>query len=72
MRDPAWLKGKRGCTLAIHPTMRQLGIGDGETVRVNSPGGIAQIGAEISADVRKGQVLIPTALALCIGARHTA
>jgi anaerobic selenocysteine-containing dehydrogenase len=60
MRDPAWLKGKRGCTLAIHPDdAAALGIGDGETVRVTTQAGSAQIGAEISADVRKGQVLIP-------------
>ena len=60
MRDPAWLKGKRGCTLAIHPEdAAALGIGDGETVRVTTQAGSAQIGAEVSADVRKGQVLIP-------------
>jgi anaerobic selenocysteine-containing dehydrogenase len=60
MRDPAWLKGKRGCTLAIHPDdAAALGIGDGETVRVTTQAGTAQIGAELSADVRKGQVLIP-------------
>jgi anaerobic selenocysteine-containing dehydrogenase len=60
MRDPAWLKGKRGCTLAIHPNdAAALGIRDGETVRVTTQAGTAEIGAEISADVRKGQVLIP-------------
>jgi anaerobic selenocysteine-containing dehydrogenase len=60
MRDPAWLKGKRGCTLAIHPDdAAGLGIQDGETVRVTTQAGSAEIGAELSADVRKGQVLIP-------------
>ena len=60
MRDPAWLKGKRGCTLAIHPEdAAALGIGDGETVRVTTQAGSAEIGAEVSPDVRKGQVLIP-------------
>ena len=60
MRDPAWLKGKRGCTLAIHPDdAGVLGIRDGETVRVTTQAGTAEIGAELSADVRKGQVLIP-------------
>jgi hypothetical protein len=60
MRDPAWLKGKRGCTLAIHPDdAAALGIQDGETVRITTQAGSAQIGAELSEDVRKGQVLIP-------------
>jgi hypothetical protein len=60
MRDPAWLKGKRGCTLAIHPDdAAALGITDGEAVRITTEAGAAEIGAEISADVRKGQVLIP-------------
>ena len=60
MRDPAWLKGKRGCTLAIHPEdAAALGIGDGETVRITTQAGAAEIGAEVSPDVRKGQVLIP-------------
>jgi anaerobic selenocysteine-containing dehydrogenase len=60
MRDPAWLKGKRGCTLAIHPEdAAALGILDGETVRVTTEAGTAEIGAEVSPDVRKGQVLIP-------------
>jgi anaerobic selenocysteine-containing dehydrogenase len=60
MRDPAWLKGKRGCTLAIHPDdAAALGITDGEAVRITTEAGAAEIGAEISSDVRKGQVLIP-------------
>ncbi len=43
MRDPAWLKGKRGCTLAIHPDdAAALGIRDGETVRVTTQAGSAR------------------------------
>jgi anaerobic selenocysteine-containing dehydrogenase len=60
MRDPAWLKGKRGCTLAVHPDdASALGIRDGETVRVTTQAASVELEAEVSADVRRGQVLIP-------------
>lgn len=60
MRDPAWLKGKRGCTVAIHPDdAAALGVVDGETVRVATQAGATEVEAEISEEVRRGQVLIP-------------
>ncbi len=60
MRDPSWLKGKRGCAVAINPEdADRLGIKDGTVVRVVTEAGESTVEAEVTADVRKGQVLIP-------------
>jgi anaerobic selenocysteine-containing dehydrogenase len=60
MRDPAWLKGKRGCAIAINPAdASPLGIKDGDNVRVITEAGEASVEAEVTEDVRKGSVLIP-------------
>lgn len=60
MRDPAWLKGKRACTLAINPEdARALGIADGEQVKIITEAGAETIEAEVTDTTRKGQVLIP-------------
>lgn len=70
MRDPAWLKGKRGCTLAIHPDdAAALGVVDGETVRVTTQAGAVEVEAEISEEVRRGQVLIPHGFGLVHGGK---
>jgi anaerobic selenocysteine-containing dehydrogenase len=60
MRNPAWNKGKRACTVAIHPDDAQsLKLIDGQQVRVTTKAG-NQIGElEVSAQIRKGTVLIP-------------
>jgi anaerobic selenocysteine-containing dehydrogenase len=60
MRDPAWIKGKRACTLAINPEdARAIGIADGEQVKIVTEAGSETIEAELSDATRKGQVLIP-------------
>ena len=60
MRDPAWNEGLRACTLAMHPDdAEDLGLVDGQTVRVVTAAGQARIELEISAAARAGQVLIP-------------
>lgn len=60
MRDPAWLKGKRTCTLAINPEdAKALGIADGAKVNITTQAGSEIIEAEVSGAARKGQVLIP-------------
>jgi anaerobic selenocysteine-containing dehydrogenase len=60
MRDAAWLKGKRACTLAINPGDAQaLGIADGEQVRIITEAAAETIEAEVTDTTRKGQVLIP-------------
>jgi anaerobic selenocysteine-containing dehydrogenase len=60
MRDPAWNKGRRACTLAIHPSDAEaLGIVDQQIVKVVTDAGEETIEAEVTTDARKGQVIIP-------------
>ena len=60
MRDPAWNKGKRACTLAINPSDAEaLGIVDQQIVKVVTDAGEETIEAEVTTDARKGQVIIP-------------
>ncbi|MCW7753116.1 molybdopterin-dependent oxidoreductase [Desulfobotulus sp. H1] len=60
MRNPEWIKGKRGCTIAIHPEeAAKLGLQDKDTVRVVTEGGSAVGELEVKEDVRPGMVLIP-------------
>jgi anaerobic selenocysteine-containing dehydrogenase len=60
MRNPEWNKGKRACTVAIHlDDAQSLKLIDGQQVRVTTKAG-SQIGElEVSAQIRKGTVLIP-------------
>ena len=65
MRDPAWNEGRRPCTLAINPSDAEtLGIVDKQMVRVITEAGEEKIGAEVTADTRKGQVIIPQGFGL--------
>lgn len=60
MRDPAWNKTRRVCTLAINPAdAGAMGIVDGQMVKVITEAGEETIEAEVTADARKGQVIIP-------------
>ncbi|SHH28234.1 Anaerobic selenocysteine-containing dehydrogenase [Thermosyntropha lipolytica DSM 11003] len=60
MRNPEWLKGKRACTLAMHPEDAQtLNLKDGQLVKVITEAGEEIIELEVSDEVRKGQVIIP-------------
>ena len=60
MRDPAWNKDKRACTLAINPSDAEaLGIADKQLVRVVTEAGEEDIEAEVTQDARKGQVIMP-------------
>ncbi len=60
LRDPAWLGGKGGCTLALHPDdAAQLQLGDGDTARVTTEAGQATIEVELTSQTRPGMVLIP-------------
>ena len=65
MRDPAWNKDRRACTLAINPSDAEaLGIVDKQTVRVITEAGAEEIEAEVTTDARKGQVIIPQGFGL--------
>jgi anaerobic selenocysteine-containing dehydrogenase len=60
MRDPSWNRGKRACTLAIHPDdAAEIGIADGQVVRVTTDAGQVEIEAEVTASTRRRQVIIP-------------
>jgi anaerobic selenocysteine-containing dehydrogenase len=60
LRNPEWNKGKRACTLLMHPADAEgLGIADGETVRIVTAAGAAEIELEVTETSRKGHVVIP-------------
>ena len=60
MRDPSWLQGKRGGTLAMHPEdASRMSFTDGQTVRITTEAGEETVELEIDESVRKGQVLMP-------------
>jgi anaerobic selenocysteine-containing dehydrogenase len=68
MRNPEWNKGKRACTVSIHPEdARSLKLTDGQQVRVFTAAG-SQVGElEVSAQIRQGTVLIPHGFGLIYG-----
>ncbi len=60
MRDPAWNKGKRACTAALHPDdAAKLGLQDGQMVRVVTEAGWVEIELEVDQSSRPGTVIIP-------------
>jgi anaerobic selenocysteine-containing dehydrogenase len=60
MRDPAWNKGKRACTLTMHPEdAAALNFKDGQKVRVTTEAGTEVIELEITDTAHKGHVAIP-------------
>jgi anaerobic selenocysteine-containing dehydrogenase len=60
LRDPSWNKGKRACTLTMHPeNAANLNLKDGQTVRVTTEAGTEEIELEITDTVRPGHVVIP-------------
>ncbi|MGC9194389.1 MAG: molybdopterin-containing oxidoreductase family protein [Syntrophobacteraceae bacterium] len=60
MRNPAWIKGWRGCTLAMHPEdAKALKLEDGHMARVTTEAGSELVELEITTTARKGQVSMP-------------
>lgn len=60
MRDPAWNEGRRPCTLAMNPAdAEEMGFTDRQMVKITTEAGEELIEIEVSADARKGQVIIP-------------
>jgi anaerobic selenocysteine-containing dehydrogenase len=60
MRNPEWNKGKRACTVSVNPeTAATMGFIDGQNVRVTTEAGSEVGELQISAQIRKGTVLIP-------------
>ncbi len=60
MRDPEWNAGRRACTLAMHPDdAANLGLADGQTVRVTTEAAHVDVELEVTDAARRGQVIIP-------------
>ena len=60
MRNPEWNRGRRVCTVAMHPQdAGRLSLNDGQMVRVATEAGEISIEAEITNTVRPGHVIIP-------------
>ncbi len=60
MRNPSWNKDRRTCTLAMNPEdAAELGVKDGERVKIVTEAAEDLIELEITEETRKGQVLIP-------------
>jgi len=60
MRNPAWNKDKRACTVAVNPADAEtMGLQDGQPVRVTTEGGSDMGELQVSSQIRRGTVLIP-------------
>jgi anaerobic selenocysteine-containing dehydrogenase len=60
MRNPAWNKDKRACTVAVNPSDAEaMGLADGQQVRVTTEAGSEVGELQVSDQVRQGTVLIP-------------
>ena len=60
MRDPAWNKDRRACTLAMNPKDAEtLSFSDGQMVKVSTEAGAVEIELEVTGSTRPGQVIIP-------------
>jgi len=60
MRDPAWNKDRRACTLAMNPAdTEKFDFTDGQMVKVITDAGEETIEVEVTEATRKGQVIIP-------------
>jgi len=60
MRDPAWNEGRRACTCIMNPSdAEQLGLKDGDTVRVTTDAGSVEIELEVTDRTCKRYVMIP-------------
>ncbi len=60
MRDPAWNKGRRACTMMMHPSDADaLNFKDGQKVKVETEVGAEEVELEVTDKARPGQVIIP-------------
>jgi len=60
MRDPEWNKGKRACTLIMHPgDAEEYGLSDGQRVKVTTEAGEETIELQVTNTTRPGYIMIP-------------
>lgn len=65
MRNPAWNRGRRACSLAMNPQdAEKWGFKDEQMVRVSTEAGSAEIEVETTASARCGMVIIPQGFGL--------
>ena len=70
MRDPDWNKGKRACTLAMHPAdAEKIGLTDGQAVRITTEAASVEVELEVTDTARPGHVAIPHGFGLVYGGR---
>jgi anaerobic selenocysteine-containing dehydrogenase len=68
MRNPEWNKGKRACTVALHPEdAKDLGLEDKDQVKVTTEAGSLCGELQTSAQVRRNMVIIPHGFGLQYG-----
>jgi anaerobic selenocysteine-containing dehydrogenase len=68
MRNPAWNRDRRACTLAMHPKDAEaLNLNDGRMVKVTTEAGAVEIELEVTKTTRPGLVLIPHGFGLEYG-----
>jgi len=68
MRDPAWNQGRDCCTLLMHPAdARDLGLEDGQRVRVLTEAGEEELALELTEASRPGHVVVPHGFGLRCG-----
>ncbi len=60
MRNPAWNKDRRACTVAMNPKdAEELNLQDGQTVKVTTEAGEVEIELQVTKTTRPGLVVIP-------------
>jgi anaerobic selenocysteine-containing dehydrogenase len=60
MRNPAWNKNRRACTLAMHPEdAHPMNLKDGQTVKVATQAGEVEIELNVTEQTKPGFVTIP-------------
>lgn len=70
MRNPEWNLGKRACAVAVSPAdAENLGLNDGQEVKVTTEAGSAIGELEVSGQVRQGMVLVPHGFGLVYDGR---
>ncbi len=68
MRNPEWNRGKRDCTIALHPlNAEHLGLEDKDQARVTTANGSEVGEIQVSSQVGEGMVLIPHGFGLNYG-----
>lgn len=70
MRNPAWNKNRRACTLSMHPEdAHPMNLKDGQTVKVTTEAGEVEIELNVTEQTKPGFVTIPHGFGLAYKGR---